>query len=744
MKRIIKFIPVLLLMPLLLASCAGEKIRTKQESGKPGVVRFSLTSSLRAMGDENILHPTPALDREKSVEKLYAVVYRTSSGLHYKTVECTKTTGDNYEFDNEKSGDFYFFLVANPDADLITALEGGPSTPEDLGELVAKQTPGEDKDATNFLMTSDRVNVTVKSKQSTTIPNSIKLIRVAARFDFYNKIEDLVINKITFNKRYTTSHLFAQVKQMEGLTSTTDKTYDGTLFQGGALTGTIYGYETDTRGETYFTIEATYKGKPLNPEVVRLDNFVIKRNHLYNIILHELGGAVDPNNPGSEFGKLKYEIKVADWEEGEQFNVSEDEVQKPLIVEYDAELANAPYMTPYLKNSQKDIYTTTKEAAEVTIKLYTYVREGTIDFKEGYTPAAEVNLEEVGHSVKDPATGRITRTYKLTLPKQDGYVAFNNFDASDKLIAPKFFEIPLVAKIFSGERTKEFKVKHGRIKMPTEYLSEMPLNKAGDGFATVGNKISEVGFFTHQFEAVPRFEECTIGGKAYHLPKDYYEMTSLFPIRYGNNCYIGEGDEVLDRKDNMLEWVVFPGWLKAGVNKKNFISKLASDYRTDKANHVGYGLRFKQDMRLGLGNMLCIAYRFEWVGDFQQVNWEDDIIPSYCKVTTRYLGSNWDGNVDAIANEAFWTSNTESDVTRILYAFGEIDQLYSKDHPGYDRDLGIEVSLLAVKIYENKGDKRPYTAVLNKQYWASNLAQYLNRSTKEESSAVPIWLFSNE
>ena len=79
-------------MPLLLASCAGEKIRTKQESGKAGVVRFSLTSSLRAMGDENIVHPTPALDREKSVERLYAVVYSTSSGLHYKTLSVRKLT----------------------------------------------------------------------------------------------------------------------------------------------------------------------------------------------------------------------------------------------------------------------------------------------------------------------------------------------------------------------------------------------------------------------------------------------------------------------------------------------------------------------------------------------------------------------------------------------------------------------------------------------------------------------------
>lgn len=100
--------------------------------------------------------------------------------------------------------------------------------------------------------------------------------------------------------------------------------------------------------------------------------------------------------------------------------------------------------------------------------------------------------------------------------------------------------------------------------------------------------------------------------------------------------------------------------------------------------------------------------------------------------------------MDAIANEAFWTSNTESDVTRILYAFGEIDLLYPKDDPTYDRDLGIEVSVLAVKIYDKNGEKRPYTAVLGKQYWASNMAQYLNRSKKEESSAVPVWLFSNE
>ncbi|GAB1252143.1 hypothetical protein Tsumi_12490 [Porphyromonas miyakawae] len=751
MNRIIKYISVLL-MPLIVASCAGEKLRTQQEDGREGVVRFSLSSALRAVGDESKTHPTPALDREKSVDKLYAVVYRTSSGLHYKTVECIAgSTAGTYEFDNEKSGDFYFFLVANPDAALTKALNAGPSTPEDLGKLVATQTPGDDNTATNFLMTSEQVNVKVQSKQSTTLSNPIKLVRVAARFDFYNKIEDLVINKITFGKRYTTTHLFAQVKQMDELTFTEDKTYEGTLFQNGALTATVYGYETDTRNETFFTVEATYKGKPLKPETVRLENFVIKRNHLYNIILHELGGAVDPNEPGSEFGKLKYEIKVADWEEGDHISLSEDEVQKPLIVEYDAELANAPYMTPYLKNSQKDIYTTTKEATEVTIKLHTYVREGALAFAEGYIPEAGISLEETGTAVKDATTGRITRTYKLTLPKRDGYVAFNNFDASDKLTAPKFFEIPLEAKNFSGETTKAFTVKHGRIKMPTEYFSETPLNKAGDGFATSPNKISEIGYFAHLAHAVKNFKNCTINGKQYHMPADVYELTSLFPPARAEERYAGEGPEVKVRKENSLEWVVFPGWLNAGVNKKNYISKLASDYRTDKANHVSYGLRFKNEERNGLGNMLCMAYRFEWVGDFQRVDWEDDVIPSYFKVTTRYLGANWDGNVDVVADETFWNANKESDVSRMVYALDNLDPLYEPTEPTYDLQMGTKAQVLTAKAWTNDKNsdvlKYAYAALFEKTFWASNMGYFANRDTKQwylKDVLFPIWLFSNE
>ncbi|GAB1252145.1 hypothetical protein Tsumi_12510 [Porphyromonas miyakawae] len=744
MNRIIKYISVLL-MSLLLASCAGEKLRTQQEDGREGVVRFSLSSALRAVGDESKTHPTPALDREKSVDKLYAVVYRTSSGLHYKTVECIAgSTAGTYEFDNEKSGDFYFFLVANPDAALTKALNAGPSTPEDLGKLVATQTPGDDNTATNFLMTSEQVNVKVQSKQSTTLSNPIKLVRVAARFDFYNKIEDLVINKITFGKRYTTTHLFAQVKQMDELTFTEDKTYEGTLFQNGALTATVYGYETDTRNETFFTVEATYKGKPLKPETVRLENFVIKRNHLYNIILHELGGAVDPNEPGSEFGKLKYEIKVADWEKGDGLSYEENSILNARRIDYDAELANAPYMTPYLKNSQKDIYTTTKEATEVTIKLHTYVREGTLAFPDSYTPETGVTLTQIGAASKDAVTGCITSIYKLTVPARDAYVAIDNFDVSGKLEIPKFFEIPLVASTYSGKITKVFTVKHGRPKMSSEFFFDTPLNKTGDDFAASPNKVSDIGYFEHRDYAAEHFANCTIKGKKYHMPKNFYELGSLFPYAMGSVAFVGEGREVVNKKDNQEEWIGLPNWFHDG---KPVVSVFVSDYLTDKANHVTYALRLKKESKKGLDNMLATAYRYEWVGDFNSITIAQDIVPSYFKVTTRYLGPNWDGSVDDLAGEDFWENNTQSDVTRIIYALGSLDDLYKErtDTNAYERRLGTRADILTPKFYDDS--MHADGAILNKSSWSANRRIPANRNKdiyKGKNVIFPIWLFSNE
>ena len=665
------------MLSLSLLSCSRET-GLKMDEGAGNTVRFTIESTLRAVGDENVTRPTPALERERKIESLYAVVYKTSSGIHYKTIKCTDKGGGQFEFDNEKSGEFYFFLVANPDTDLAAKLMAGPTTPEDLGMLVAKQTPGEDKNATNFLMTSERQNVTVKSKESTNI-GTIKLVRVAARFDIYNTIDGLEIQKVTFGKRRVQSHLFAQVGKMDGLTATeNEKVYEGSLFESNTLKATIYGYETDVRNETFFTIEATYKGKQLNPETVRLENFVIKRNHLYNIILQDVGGEHDPADEGKKFGQFQYQVKVVDWNDSEKgLNYAEDDVLKPFYVDFAAQLSNAPYMTPYLVNSPEEIYTTTQGKSEITFTIGGYTEPGTLELAEGQETHG-ATLEKVGNPTTDLKTGKISQNYKLTIPAATELIPLVNQAGNPTL--PKYQEIKLVAKNYSGATQKPLTIKHGRFKMPLEYVTQhylAPHTDAANGenftFATDETSVNGVGYF-HVPTFLKKHKHVTIDGKDYHLPDFVYELASIMPLKnqvtHGVTEYsVGESAGSIE---NAGEPTTFPCWayIDKGESPRFFFT---ADYRTDKAHKVSYGLRHKR-VSDGFNNMFVTAYRYEWVGDFKGD--KTGKISSYYKITSRYLGPNWNGGVDGIAKEAFWNSNKENDVTRTFYAAGYVDQMY--------------------------------------------------------------------
>ena len=683
MRHTINYIAALLVLSLSLLSCSRET-GLKMDEGAGNTVRFTIESSLRAEGNENVTRPTPALDRERKIESLYAVVYKTSSGIHYKTIKCTDKGGGLFEFDNEKSGEFYFFLVANPDADLVAKLMAGPTTPEDLGMLVATQTPGEDKQATNFLMTSERQNVTVKSKESTNI-GAIKLVRVAARFDIYNTIDGLEIQKVTFGKRRVQSHLFAQVGKMAEIEATeNEKVYDGSLFENNTLAATIYGYETDVRDETFFTIEATYKGIALKPETVRLENFVIKRNHLYNIYLQDVGGAHEPADPTMKFGQFQYQVKVVDWNDSEKgINYAEDDVLKPFYVDYAVQISNAPYMTPYLVNSPKEIYTTTQGKSELTFTIGGYTEPGKLELAEGEETHG-ATLVKVGNPTTDPKTGKISQDYKLTIPAATELIPLVN-EAGDKPKLPEYEEIKLVAKNYSGATKKPLTIKHGRFKMPLEYVTEhylAPHPEAANGdnftFATNETSVDGIGYF-HVPTFLEKHKHVTIDGKGYHLPDFVYELASIMPLRnqvsHGITEYsVGESAGSIE---NAGEPTTFPCWAYID-NGKSHRFFFTADYRTDKANRVSYGLRHKR-VSDGFNNMFVTAYRYEWVGDFKGD--KTGKISSYYKITSRYLGPNWNGGVDGIANEVFWNSNKENDITRTFYAAGYVDQMYLHD-PG--------------------------------------------------------------
>lgn len=699
MKRIYKYLTGLLLLPLLLASCAGDKMRpiNEEEAGMPGLVRFTLSSNLRATGDPNATRPVPALDREKSISKLYAVVYNKNDRSHYKTVECTSPARNNtYEFDNKKGGEFFFFLIANPGTELEKKLKQNPATPEALGQLIATQSPGEDKEATNFLMTSKEVNVTVNVATSTTIANKIALERVAARFDFYNKINGLVITKITFGKRYTSTHLFPQVGKMSALTSTTDKVYDGSLFENEALKATIYGYETDTPDETFFTLEGTYKGDRITPETVKLDNFVIKRNHLYNIILCDVGGGVDPDDPSKPFGKLKYEIKVADWEEGEILTFNEEEMkEKSQFLSFDVEVENASFLTPYLKDSPSEVYTTQNNGINVRVMVHTYGAEG--DLKIDSSKPSGVTLG-VDSKTTDPATGMITKTYKMSIPERDP-IPLATRNGNPKL--PKdwnYEKIPIVVTNATGETIKRCLLKHGRIKMPVEHLTfasmvdesarlyrggKRPTGGGGIG----GGKLPPIDplnpypinpglpggdpslptpdwgkTFLTRDEAIGKYKDCEFDGIAYHMPTDYLELNSVIldlPYYWEISSVKGIiGRKCFEESTNSFEDVVYFPSLK----EKRITTE--TDYSNNVYNKgvaITYALRFKNERELGYGNHLQMAYRYVWEGDFEEVEVhvpEDfERATSKFHIESRYLGPQWKGTLDDIRKDDFWNND---------------------------------------------------------------------------------------
>lgn len=100
-----------------------------------------------------------------------------------------------------------------------------------------------------------------------------------------------------------------------------------------------------------------------------------------------------------------------------------------------------------------------------------------------------------------------------------------------------------------------------------------------------------------------------------------------------------------------------------------------------------------------------MAFRYEWIGDFRKVEYADDVVPSYYKIACRYLGPNWNGNVDAIADEYFWSSHSESNVTKKIYAMTEFaGERKPEDGGHHNRFLGKRTVILSSEVWKDDSD----------------------------------------
>ena len=148
---------------VLLVGCADNDSAALQQGEEPSAARravsveFSLSdgvSSLTRVASDTV--STPALEREKAVRNLYAVVFNASDSTFYETfIAHKKDSLGTYGYDMLQPGEYLMYLVANPADSLAARLERGVPKADSLSRMLIEQAPGNDNEATDFLMTAE-------------------------------------------------------------------------------------------------------------------------------------------------------------------------------------------------------------------------------------------------------------------------------------------------------------------------------------------------------------------------------------------------------------------------------------------------------------------------------------------------------------------------------------------------------------------------------------------------------------
>lgn len=368
MKKILYYITAVLLLLVATMACS-EHQDLADNSGTSttpiGKVNFTVSTSSqsaaaaarRASIDDTAPATKAAYEREFQVTDLYAVLFRPDqnnllkAGEWVKTVSVTATPtsagANTYDcsFDAGMIGVYFMYLVANPStalADMITGVDAinglkSGSTLDDFFGLQETVVPN-DNTADHFLMVSDRVRLDIDGKNDPgpgLDVGDIHIQRAAVRIDIdASSVTGFVIDRVTINRIEQTELAHRAVTDESGLGGRIDKTYTAPTTKNIIdnsdpsnpvydvtdqwWKGVIYAYENPFNvdpgssdadaveaGATVVTISGTKDGEVLVAQVV-FNAIPLKRNTLYDIVL---------NYSTAEYGKLKYNILVKDWNE---------------------------------------------------------------------------------------------------------------------------------------------------------------------------------------------------------------------------------------------------------------------------------------------------------------------------------------------------------------------------------------------------------------------------------------------
>lgn len=317
------------LLGMILGGCSKELAR----GGKgevPGLpetgqaVTFTVTTGVET-------YAVPAQDYEKSISTLQAILF-DGNGLYVTsgTPAPTAQGSTSYTLPIATTGSYKMLLVAN------YTIPAGSLTGKSLSDVRAILVDNDPGVPNAFVMASTTIPDFTVTTGAMTSAGTINLERLAARIDVQSTLDKLTLSKITVKNRKTQSSLLAASSTNAYRTDAKEyATFE--RFRKPATDvsmGQIYTYENSAASAssadgTSLVIETAYNGYAVKPLEVKLPQ--LKRNYIYSIqlMMGDEGYAPDPSdNPDPSKIKLTYNVRVVDWNNGQTFTVSEEDLLK--------------------------------------------------------------------------------------------------------------------------------------------------------------------------------------------------------------------------------------------------------------------------------------------------------------------------------------------------------------------------------------------------------------------------------
>ena len=340
-------------LTLALVSCKNEPAKEPEQQAMKFPVSLSIdgggSGALRATETGKTI--SASYPNERAVENLTVVVFLnnnvTNTPVAVEKVisydELTKPAGNdpyqgNYQFDMKMAGTYQLEVIANgyKDATEKNAFIGkfpvGMSYEQFKKAVFERALPNHGEKGFAMLSTEPVKVTTVAS--TTTNAGTIRLRRLACRFDVFNKlVDELKLTKVTLQNQTVKSYMMTQTAVptgADGGAKEYTQAANNTWFKPTVVSGGIYSYENPTKGAVTLLLEGTYNKQAWQKTIELLDKngspVATQRNHIYRVFLTKGNGTTPGGGDEKDKDNITYNIEVLDWNEDTSMDYSDNDM----------------------------------------------------------------------------------------------------------------------------------------------------------------------------------------------------------------------------------------------------------------------------------------------------------------------------------------------------------------------------------------------------------------------------------